>query len=333
MKGSVRDRVAERQNAPVERALEPGADPAASAGKLGGAGPRSRRWLSSVARDLSVAQSLNPASRAAAGLKALQYRLHGLIHRHPPAGWRGVRDLVRDGVPGAVREIAGKILWTGVLMAASAIAGWCLIASFPSLISLVASEAMIEHVESGTLWTDGLINVMPSSLLSAQILSNNIVVSLFAVCSGVLFGLGTFYLIGLNGFMLGAIFAFVHQHGLAQRLFTFIIAHGMVELSVICIAGAMGAAIGDALIRSDTREPPGIVSLLRHPARSLDGVLRGIAGRRGGHRGLHLPRSGLSFMEPPDHRFPLLAAHGARAERPVAAGSRCDADGGRSRRR
>ncbi len=203
----------------------------------------------SVARDLSVAQSLNPASRAAAGLKALQYRLHGLIHRHPPAGWRGVRDLVRDGVPGAAREIAGKILWTGVLMAASAIAGWCLIASFPSLISLVASEAMIEHVESGTLWTDGLINVTPSSLLSAQILSNNIVVSLFAVCSGVLFGLGTFYLIGLNGFMLGAIFAFVHQHGLAQRLFTFIIAHGMVELSVICIAGAMGAAIGDALIR------------------------------------------------------------------------------------
>ena len=62
----------------------------------------------SVARDLSVAQSLNPASRAAAGLKALQYRLHGLIHRHPPAGWRGVRDLVRDGVPGAAREIAGK---------------------------------------------------------------------------------------------------------------------------------------------------------------------------------------------------------------------------------
>ena len=37
----------------------------------------------SVARDLSVAQSLNPASRAAAGLKALQYRLHGLIHVIP----------------------------------------------------------------------------------------------------------------------------------------------------------------------------------------------------------------------------------------------------------
>jgi uncharacterized membrane protein SpoIIM required for sporulation len=203
----------------------------------------------SVARDLSMAETLSPGSRTAAGLRALQYRLHGLVHRHPPAGWRGAWELVRDGVPRAAREIAAKILWTGALMAGGALAGWWLISTYPTLISLVASEAMIEHVESGKLWTDGLINVMPSSLLSAQILSNNIVVSLFAVCSGVLFGLGTFYLIGLNGFMLGAVFAFVHQHGLGERLFEFIVAHGMVELSVICIAGAMGAAIGDSLIR------------------------------------------------------------------------------------
>ena len=203
----------------------------------------------SLSRDLSMAQALSPGSRLAAGLEALQYRLHGVVHRHPPAGWRETWKLARDGARRAAREIASKILWTGVLMAASALAGWWLISSFPSLISLVASETMIEHVESGTLWTDGLINVTPSSVLSLRILSNNIVVSLFAMCSGVLFGLGTFYLIALNGLMLGAIFAFVHQHGLAGRLFEFIVAHGMVELSVICIAGAMGTAIADSLIR------------------------------------------------------------------------------------
>jgi len=203
----------------------------------------------SLSRDLSMARALNPGSRLAAGLEALQYRLHAIIHRHPPAGWREAWELARDGVPRAAREIASKILWTAALMAASALAGWWLISTFPALISLVASEAMIEHVESGTLWTDGLINVTPSSVLSLRILSNNIVVSLFAMCSGVLFGLGTFYLIALNGLMLGAVFAFVHQHGLAGRLFEFIVAHGMVELSVICIAGAMGAAIADSLIR------------------------------------------------------------------------------------
>ncbi len=51
-----------------------------------------------------------------------------------------------------------------------------------------------------------------------QILTNNIVVSLFAYCAGFLFGLGTFYIVGLNGMMLGAIFMFCRQHGMDDEL-------------------------------------------------------------------------------------------------------------------
>jgi uncharacterized membrane protein SpoIIM required for sporulation len=93
---------------------------------------------------------------------------------------------------------------------------------------------------------------VPSSVLSVQILTNNIVVSLFAYCAGFLFGLGTFYLVGLNGVMLGAIFAFTRKHGLDDELFTFIVAHGCVELSVMVLSGAAGAAVGEALIRPTT---------------------------------------------------------------------------------
>jgi uncharacterized membrane protein SpoIIM required for sporulation len=90
---------------------------------------------------------------------------------------------------------------------------------------------------------------VPSSVLSVQILTNNIVVTLFAYCAGILFGLGTLYILGLNGLMLGAVFAFVGQHGLAKQLFSFIVAHGCVELSVMCLSGAAGAALGEALVR------------------------------------------------------------------------------------
>jgi uncharacterized membrane protein SpoIIM required for sporulation len=44
-------------------------------------------------------------------------------------------------------------------------------------------------------------------------------------------------------------FAFTHQHGLAGELLKFITAHGVVELSVICIAGAAGVMLGESLIR------------------------------------------------------------------------------------
>jgi uncharacterized membrane protein SpoIIM required for sporulation len=89
-------------------------------------------------------------------------------------------------------------------------------------------------------------------VLSVQILTNNIVVSLFAYCAGFLFGLGTFYIVGLNGVSIGAIFAFTRMHGLDDELFRFIVAHGCVELSVMVLSGAAGAAVGEALIRPTT---------------------------------------------------------------------------------
>ena len=49
--------------------------------------------------------------------------------------------------------------------------------------------------------------------------------------------------------MLGAVFAFTAQHDLALRLFNFVVPHGLVELSVICIAGAAGMGLGEALVR------------------------------------------------------------------------------------
>jgi uncharacterized membrane protein SpoIIM required for sporulation len=157
--------------------------------------------------------------------------------------------LLSVDVPRAAHELRARISSMALLMGISALAGWWLIETFPTLIGLFASDDMIEHVEQGHLWTEGIINIMPSSILSVSILANNIIVSVLAFCAGIFLGLGTLYLIAMNGLMLGAAFAFVHQHGLARALFEFIIAHGPVELSVICIAGATGVALGESIIR------------------------------------------------------------------------------------
>jgi uncharacterized membrane protein SpoIIM required for sporulation len=128
-------------------------------------------------------------------------------------------------------------------------AGYGLVRTYPGLIALFASPELIASVQKGQLWTEGLLNVVPSSVLSLQILANNVVVSLVAWCAGFLFGLGTFYILGLNGMMLGAVFAFCGLHGLGGSLFRFIVPHGLVEVSVMCLSGAAGAAVGEALIR------------------------------------------------------------------------------------
>ncbi len=157
--------------------------------------------------------------------------------------------LFRDGIPDAVHELRGHIAWATTIFVLTVAAGYGLVRSFPGLIALFSSPELIASVEKGQLWTEGMLNVVPSSVLSLQILANNIAVSVFAYCAGFLFGLGTIYIVGLNGMMLGAVFAFTGEHGLEGNLFRFIVAHGLVEISVMCLSGAAGAAVGEALIR------------------------------------------------------------------------------------
>jgi uncharacterized membrane protein SpoIIM required for sporulation len=202
-----------------------------------------------LARDLATSRRLAPNSRTTTGLESLYGQLHALISRRPRGGAAALLGLLRVDIPNAAHELRSRIAGMACLMALSAAVGWWMITAFPMLISLIAGEEMIEHVEQGHLWTEGIINITPSSILSVHILANNIVVSVFAFCAGIFLGLGTFYLVALNGLMLGGIFAFVHQHGLATALFTFIIAHGPVELSVICVAGATGVALGESIVR------------------------------------------------------------------------------------
>ncbi len=181
-----------------------------------------------LAHDLARVRTLLPNTRTREYLEGAYARAHVTLHH---AAWRADRALLalfRDELPAVVRWLLPYIAWCTAIFTLTVAAGYVLVRTYPELIALFASPDLIATVERGQLWTEGLLNVVPSSLLSAQILTNNIVVSLFAYCAGILFGLGTLYILGLNGLMLGAIFAFVGQHALARSLFGFIVAHGCV---------------------------------------------------------------------------------------------------------
>lgn len=203
----------------------------------------------SLARDLATARRTLGGSAVTAALEDVYGSFHALVDRPPRNSLAAVLRLLRTEAPAVLRTLYAPLLGVVSLFVLSAAAGYWLIATYPELVGLVASEEMVTKVESGQLWTDGLLNITPSSLLSVRIFSHNIAVTIAAICVGVFYGLGTFYLIALNGLMLGAVFAFTHQHGLAGALFKFIVAHGTVEISMICLAGAAGFSIGEAIAR------------------------------------------------------------------------------------
>lgn len=182
-------------------------------------------------------------------LEATYADLHDVIHRPARRLRQVLLALLRDRIPAALHAMRVHVFAASALFIVAGVSGFWLVYAYPDLIQLFASPNLIATVERGELWTDGLLNVTPSAILSVDILTNNVVVAFFAFCSGVVFGLGTFYIIGMNGLSLGAIFALTAQHDLAGRLFDFVVAHGCVELSCICLAGAAGSYIGESLVR------------------------------------------------------------------------------------
>jgi len=206
-----------------------------------------------AAQDLALARQVLPQSRITQFLEGLLLQGHETVHRPPGSVWRALHQLyIKDG-PRIVAQLKWTIVAAITLFILSGVAGWLLIANYTELAPLFLSQPMIDEVQSGGLWTDDLLNIIPSSFLAFSIATNNVMVTLFAFALGALYGLGTIYIISLNGLMLGGVFAYTAHYNLHVRLFEFVIAHGVVELSVICLAGAAGVGLGEALIRPGAR--------------------------------------------------------------------------------
>ena len=207
-----------------------------------------------LATDVGLARSvLGVGADLTLRLEALLAASSALLYRAPNR-WRDqVVLLFGTTIALRMRALRGRLAVVVAIFLLAALAGWWLVDRYPELAGLIASEDMISAVQDGYLWTDGLLSVVPPAFLAFSIMSNNIVVALFAFTLGSFYGLGTLYILLMNGFMLGGVFAFTARYHLAGELLRFVIAHGVVELSVICIAATAGISLGEALARPGPR--------------------------------------------------------------------------------
>jgi uncharacterized membrane protein SpoIIM required for sporulation len=79
-------------------------------------------------------------------------------------------------------------------------------------------------------------------------MANNIQVMFFAFAFGALLGLGTLYVMAFNGGVNAAILALVYRAGYGPELTSFMIGHGVIELSCIFLAGGAGLLVGSAML-------------------------------------------------------------------------------------
>ena len=227
-------------------------------GLLGG-----RRRARRDARAVVALAALYRGAAADLALARRRYRGDPVIARLESLVVRG-RQAVYSEEPRRVSpwQFFGRIYWQrvrerpGVLMLAIALllvpaalaAAWALDDPGAAL-GLVPGEfrGAVEPVgDTGMTATE-------SAAFSSAVLTNNIQVTLLAFAAGLVFGLGTAVVLAFNGATLGAITGGAIGAGNGAEFAEFVTAHGIIELSCICVAAAAGLRVGFAIVAPGSR--------------------------------------------------------------------------------
>lgn len=202
--------------------------------------------------DLARAQRDWPGEPVHSYLNGLVGRGHGVVYRRGGRVWRRIRDFYAVLLPRTYREAWPYLVASAALLFVPALVSFFVVLANPDSATAVgASPDLIDQVRHHKLWTD--IPLPVRAIAGGAIMANNIIVVMLAFGFGLVFGLPVIYVLITNGISIGGLFGLTAAYGLAGGLFDFVIAHGVLELSVIVAEGAAGLMMGWALVSPGNR--------------------------------------------------------------------------------
>jgi len=199
-----------------------------------------------VAADLSVLRQDPTARTYALHVNQLLARAHHIIYSGRKTNLRSLFLFLRDEYPAVFQRQLGFVLASLAVSVAFGVLGAVLTTARPEFMRHFVGPEMIATMERHEMWTESIVSVAPKE--TSHIMTNNLSVCFASFAGGITFGLFTFYSLFVNGMMLGVIGAACHQYGMSLKLWSFVAAHGSLELPSILIAGGAGFRLGHAML-------------------------------------------------------------------------------------
>ena len=199
-----------------------------------------------TASDLSALRK-DPTARSYAGhVNQLLARAHHIIYANRRTSFRHLLRFLRDDYPAVFQRLMRYVLLSLAITLAGALLGSVITLARPQFMHQLLGAEMVATIERHEMWTHSLVGVAPQA--SSWIMTHNLSVCFLAFASGILFGLGTVYLMFFNGLLLGVIGVACAQHGMSVDLWSFVSAHGSLELPAIILSGAAGLRLGHGVL-------------------------------------------------------------------------------------
>lgn len=200
--------------------------------------------------DLALAKRDFPRHRLTSYLNQLVARTHSVLYQGEPLALKNISEFAVRGFPRLFRETFLFTLTSFLMFIIPALFSGFAVASSPDSAAWLLPpdvQSLIPIVEDRELWID--IPVEERPYVSSFIMTNNIRVSFLAFASGVSGGLLTLWVLVQNGLILGGLMGLTTHYGIGFDLATFVIGHGVIELTVIFMAGGSGLMLGWAILR------------------------------------------------------------------------------------
>lgn len=173
--------------------------------------------------------------------------------RRPFARRRSLWRLLQRGVPQAIFRERAQVVRAALVLVGATSLGFVLCSTDGELGRALVGEDLARAIGQGASWTDRIEEEGAFARAAALIILNNSWVCVVAFFSGLLGGVPPLLVLFANGMHLGSVFGYAVQLGSAGTLARFVLAHGPVELSAICVAAAAGLCLGRALLAPGPR--------------------------------------------------------------------------------
>ncbi len=199
-----------------------------------------------AAADLARARRDWPSEPVTGYLNRLVAVAHSVVYRRNGDVGKRVADFYLRELPRTYRTAWPFLIASAGLLFGPALIAFVAVLADPTLGYSIAGPEVLKQVQQQRTWTHIPAEVRPAA--AGLIMTNNINVAILAFSLGIAAGLPTVLVLVNNGVSLGGIFGLVTVYGVPGLLADFVVAHGVLELSVVVAAGAAGLMLGWAVI-------------------------------------------------------------------------------------
>lgn len=210
------------------------------------------RLYTELISDLNKLNQIPENSNQRRRVNNLALRAYGAIYQPRSMGIFDMVYFFIFAFPKILREKLPYVFAAMLIFIFSAFIGFLCINEKSKLIDLVIPPSQQENYQKTIKRIDPLAPHPDSSGPrfgeSSFIMTNNIRVSAQAFATGIFLGIGTIYVLILNGLLLGGLASLYTSGGLASYFWSLILPHGGIELLCIFIAGGAGMLIGHTLL-------------------------------------------------------------------------------------